>query len=522
MKKRTLSIILALCLVMSAFFSIPVFASGNITLEKTEYTTGEKVRATVSGLTQSEIDNNAAVYYEKQGTRYENFECIEYVMYLPANNVCEFDAPRELGTYEVALLDGDMNHIASATFKVVVPRAKEGDIKISKPEVKLNEPMSVTIKGLTKEMIDNNAHFGICKANEKLENSGETEFIMYLPADNTYQFKAPSEFGKYEVRVFSSGITNTNTHEAVFFGSVSFDVVSSKAKPGDIVLSKTSVQPEEKMTITVNGLTQGEIDNNAFFGVSAANEKLENTVVTEYIMNFKIGNVYEFTAPYEPGNYEARVLCANVDPSLYSYALFGTVPFTVTGAQTDELAAGTEGLSTWAAGEVNQAVSENLVTDKVLSEFPRNITREEFCELAVLLYEKLTGRKAEAGSNPFTDTKNPEVLKAYNLGIVNGTSATTFSPNADVTREQISAMLFRALQTAMPALQATGEFKVNVLDQNEISSWAMPAVKFMNSKGIINGTPASDGSVYFLPKNNTTREMAIALVVRAFNVFSSF
>lgn len=523
MKKRTLSIILALCLVMSAFFSVPVLASsGNITLEKTEYTTGEKVRATVSGLTQAEIDDNAGVHYAKQGERYENFECVEYVMYLPANNVCEFDAPSELGTYEVALLDGYNNYIASATFKVGVPKAKEGDIKISKPEVKINEPMSVTINGLTKEMIDNNAHFGICKANEKLENSGETEFIMYLPADNTYQFKAPSEFGKYEVRVFSSGITSTNTHQAVFFGSVSFDVVSSKAKPGDIVLSKTSVQPGEKMTITVNGLTQGEIDNNAFFGISSANEKIENTNCTQYIMYFKAGNIHEFEAPFEPGNYEARVFCASVDPSLYSYALFGVAPFTVSGAPTGEIAAGTEGLSTWAAGEVNEAKAQNLVTDKVLSEFPKNITREEFCELAVLLYEKLTGRKAEASPNPFTDTANSEILKAYKLGIVNGTSATTFSPNADVTREQISAMLFRALQAAMPNLQATGEFKVSVLDQNEISSWALPAVKFMNSNDIIKGTPASDGSVYFLPKSNTTREMAIALVTRAFNVFSNF
>ncbi|NLN47796.1 MAG: hypothetical protein GX154_01580 [Clostridiales bacterium] len=519
MKKRTISIIL-LCLTMSLFFSIPVFAAGKITLDKSAYTTGEKVRATVSGLTQEEIDDNAAVYYAKQGERYDNFECIDYVMYLPANNVCEFNAPSELGTFEVALLDGYNNYIASTTFKVGVPKAKEGDIKISKSQVKLNEPMSVTINGLSKEMIDNNAHFGICKANEKLENSGETEFIMYLPADNTYQFKAPSEYGKYEVRVFSSGITSSNTHEAVFFGSVSFDVVSSKAKPGDIVLSKTTVQPGEKMSITVNGLTQGEIDNNAFFGVSSANEKIENTNCLQYVMYFKTGNIYEFEAPSEPGNYEARVFCASVDPSQYSYALFGVVPFTVSGAPTGEIAAGTEGLSTWAASVVNEAKGENLVTDKVLLNFPAPITREEFCELAVLLYEKMTRTPASLpAANPFSDTTNPQILKAVNLGITGGIGGGKFAPNNNVTRQEISVMLLRTLKTVMPKILLTAEFKTQFQDVSAIDSWALESVRFMNANDILTGSTVN-GVSYIMPKGNTTREQAIALVLRIYNKFN--
>jgi hypothetical protein len=41
------------------------------------------------------------------------------------------------------------------------------------------------------------------------------------------------------------------------------------------------------------------------------------------------------------------------------------------------------------------------------------ITREEFCELAVLLYETMTGTTASPMSpNPFTDTTNSQILKA--------------------------------------------------------------------------------------------------------------
>jgi len=43
------------------------------------------------------------------------------------------------------------------------------------------------------------------------------------------------------------------------------------------------------------------------------------------------------------------------------------------------------------------------------------LNREEFCELAVLLAEKMTGTPAAPFSpNLFTDTSNPQVLKAYN------------------------------------------------------------------------------------------------------------
>ena len=523
MKKRFLSIVLVLCLVMSMLLSVPVFAAGTITLDKTQFTAGEKGKATISGLTDEEIEYGAYLGIAEAGERAENTPYYKAVIDLPANNVWEFEAPTSLGTYEVRLLDGDEKLIASAGITVGAPKAQPGDIKISKAEVKLNEPMSVTVKGLTNEMIANDAWLGISEANEKIQNTSLDAYIANLPADNTYQFKAPYNFGKYEVRVFSDGVTDNK--ESVLFGTVTFDVVSSKAKPGDIVLSKTNVQPEETMTITVNGLTPGEIDQDAFFGINLANDKLENTDVTAYISNFKIGNVYEFKAPSNPGNYEARVICSGtIDESLYSYALFGTVPFTVSGAPVDEIAAGTEGLSPWAAGEVNLAVDEKLVTDKLLSQFPKNITREEFCELAVLLYEKLTGLKADVGANPFTDTKNPEVLKAFKLGIVNGTNPekTLFSPNLEITREQISAMLLRTLQAAMPNLQPTGEFKANFLDANRISPWALSAVKFMNANDIIKGSTTSDGSAYFLPQGNTTREMAIMLVLRSFNQFSKF
>ncbi|HWQ29985.1 MAG TPA: S-layer homology domain-containing protein [Negativicutes bacterium] len=117
------------------------------------------------------------------------------------------------------------------------------------------------------------------------------------------------------------------------------------------------------------------------------------------------------------------------------------------------------------------------------------ITREEFAELAVKLYEKVTGKAAVANStNPFTDTKNPEILKAYQLGITQGTSATTFTPAELTNREQVATMLSRAIKVMVPGADFSTQGSPTFTDQSQISSWAVEHVKFMSKAGIIKGT----------------------------------
>ena len=84
--------------------------------------------------------------------------------------------------------------------------------------------------------------------------------------------------------------------------------------------------------------------------------------------------------------------------------------------------------SGWAKSELQKAYDLGLIPDILKgADMTKPITREEFAELGVLLYEKVTGKKSNPVSpNPFTDTANPQVLKAYNIGITSGTSQTTF------------------------------------------------------------------------------------------------
>jgi len=45
--------------------------------------------------------------------------------------------------------------------------------------------------------------------------------------------------------------------------------------------------------------------------------------------------------------------------------------------------------SSWAVDEVNKARSANLIPNGFSSDYTGNISREEFCELVVLFYDKL-------------------------------------------------------------------------------------------------------------------------------------
>jgi len=168
--------------------------------------------------------------------------------------------------------------------------------------------------------------------------------------------------------------------------------------------------------------------------------------------------------------------------------------------------------STWAARDIARARQAALVTEAVTRDFRANITREQFCELAVRLYERLTGDIASAEGNVFTDTDNPEVIKAYNLGIVVGVSATRFAPDRGVTRQEIAVMLVRLIDLAV-ADADVGTFNNNEFaDIGSIAGWALPSVQFAYDNGIIRGV----GGNRINPLGPATCEQAILLVYRVY------
>ncbi|MGI5971580.1 MAG: S-layer homology domain-containing protein [Oscillospiraceae bacterium] len=171
--------------------------------------------------------------------------------------------------------------------------------------------------------------------------------------------------------------------------------------------------------------------------------------------------------------------------------------------------------SQWAEPEILDAYELGLTYPDILNQFKKDITRYEFCMMVIRLYEKLTGRQAVVGDDPFTDTDSPDILKAYNLKIVNGTSATTFDPDAKVERQQIACFIDRALAAANrkdAASLLTDSFPFD--DASKVASWAIESMKFCYRSEILQGYNRQ-----ISPLGNTTREQAIAIIRRTYHKF---
>ena len=173
--------------------------------------------------------------------------------------------------------------------------------------------------------------------------------------------------------------------------------------------------------------------------------------------------------------------------------------------------------STWAQSDVNFALNDNLPDlDLLGNDYTKNISRLQFCSVVVRLAEEMTGKSiTPAAANTFTDTNNAYVLKAYAAGITSGTSATTFSPDATLNRQQMATFLYRTLRY----IEKNSDYKYtsytsklsNYADNAQLESWAVESMAFMNALDLIKGT--SDTTLS--PNNKCTIEQAIAVAERS-------
>ena len=154
-------------------------------------------------------------------------------------------------------------------------------------------------------------------------------------------------------------------------------------------------------------------------------------------------------------------------------------------------------LSGWAVSDYQQANEAGLVSYSVVSNnLKDNITREEFCELAVNLYEKLTGEDMiEPEVSPFEDTDSMAVAQADN----------TFTPDRLVTREEMAKMLVSTLTASEVNFNLSDGYDdadvVNAFeDSDEVSSWAKSSVITMLNYSLMSGVDDEN----FSPLGSTT------------------
>lgn len=129
--------------------------------------------------------------------------------------------------------------------------------------------------------------------------------------------------------------------------------------------------------------------------------------------------------------------------------------------------------------------------------------------LVTILYRNEGTPEVSELSNPFEDVLAEQwytdaIVWAADNGIVMGMSETTFAPDAAITREQIATILYRYSGTPeIPTMEL--EFP----DADKISAYALDAMSWAVSEGIINGM---DGQL--APLATATRAQLAAMLMR--------
>ena len=107
----------------------------------------------------------------------------------------------------------------------------------------------------------------------------------------------------------------------------------------------------------------------------------------------------------------------------------------------------------------------------------------------------------------------PAVLWSGQEGIITGTSATTFSPDAPITREQIAPVLYRYTYKDQP-LPESGTTLDQFQDKNQVSSYAERATAWAVRNGILRGIRADT----LAPQSPGTRAQTAVLLHRFFTL----
>jgi len=131
--------------------------------------------------------------------------------------------------------------------------------------------------------------------------------------------------------------------------------------------------------------------------------------------------------------------------------------------------------------------------------------------MIVQLLYNMEGRPAVTYKPIFTDVKEDAwyadaVIWAYENGVTAGSSATTFSPDALVTREQVAVFLYRFMKDYKGEDVAEGADITSFPDHDKISPYAgfADAVSWANGVGIITGKTSSNGAI-LAPLDNAQR-----------------
>lgn len=175
-------------------------------------------------------------------------------------------------------------------------------------------------------------------------------------------------------------------------------------------------------------------------------------------------------------------------------------------------------ISTWAQADITAAEAAGLAPSTLADLAAQDeITRAEFCGIAVNVYKAVSGKAVfVSAKRPFRDCDDPNVVAAFNLGIVNGRGDGIFDPDATIERQDLCVMLYNVLDAADLAAPpiADGSAIADYPDAGSIKDYAVHAMTTMVNYAVVSGVAAYDQPVRLAPGGTATREQALIMANR--------
>lgn len=166
----------------------------------------------------------------------------------------------------------------------------------------------------------------------------------------------------------------------------------------------------------------------------------------------------------------------------------------------------------WFYNDVKYVYEKGIMAGTAADVFAPNATTTR-AMIVTILY-RLEGSPAVTGTSAFVDVPAGQwYTDAVNWAaanqIVKGTSATTFAPNDSITREQMAAILYRYAQYKGYDVTKKADLS-GYSDNGQVSAYAKDALAWANAAKLINGVT----NTTLAPQGNATRAQVSAILHR--------
>ena len=177
------------------------------------------------------------------------------------------------------------------------------------------------------------------------------------------------------------------------------------------------------------------------------------------------------------------------------------------------------GPSDWSHEGIDYCVRNRLMSGVGAGTFSPD-TACTRAQIVKILYNR-SGNQADYSYYylPFTDVAPGAwyynaVAWAYCNDVTSGTSATTFTPNAAITRQQLVTFLYRYTVKYAPEFTGNAAPISAFPDAGSVANWAYAAMSWAVGNGLIKGNGHDNGLDYLDPNGSATRAQASAIIMR--------